>query len=845
MPPPAGPASPWRRRALLAFAVALVGVVAAWAALRGAPSGPSLTSEERGYLRSRGPLRFAPDPAFPPLEWFDEQGAYRGLIADYFKLIEARLGASIEIVRARSWDEVLRLAEVHEVDGVTAAQATPKRSTYLTWTAPILDIPNVIIVRKEFSGEATLDALGRPAAEPGSGARSRRVAVTAGNALHEYVLARFPSVLLAPSADDLTCLQDVSFGRADAAVVNLATASYLIERHGIANLKVAGDSGRRNPLAIATRRDQPLLGSIMAKGLASVTPEEREEIYRRWIKLDLSPFAFGRQVAAALGGLLAVVAIVLGWNAVLRRRVASATAGLRAELAERKRAEAALAASQRKLTLHLEQTLFGVIEFDLEFRVAYWNPAAERIFGWTKEEALGRNAGELIVPRKFWPQVADVWASLLAQRGGQVHINENTTRDGRTIVCEWVNTPLTDGDGKVTGVMSLTIDVSERERVAQTLSRAQRLEALAVLAGGIAHDFNNLLTGILSNVSLARSDHPPAAELDELLEEAAAAAQRAATLTGQLLTFAKGGAPVKKVADLAPLVREAALFAARGATGACAFQFGQGLWPAEVDPGQIAQVVQNLVLNALEAMPAGGTVVVSLENTALQPGAQGGLAAGPYLRLRVSDLGVGIPAASLPRIFDPFFSTKDRGSGLGLAVCHSVVTRHGGSIEARSTPGSGTTFEVLLPAQPEAVSAGAKVEPATSRLRGRVLVMDDEEMVRRVTQRTLASLGCEVSVAADGADAVKQWQSARDQGRSFDLVLLDLTVAGGVGGVETLARLRALDPAVRAVVSSGYSNAPVIAEYQQYGFQAALSKPFTADEARAVVAGLLPEPPGE
>jgi PAS domain S-box-containing protein len=480
-----------------------------------------------------------------------------------------------------------------------------------------------------------------------------------------------------------------------------------------------------------------------------------------------------------------------------------------------------------------------VIEFDLEFRVVYWNQAAEKIFGWPKEEALGRNAAELIVPEAFRPQVAQIWASLLAQRGGQVSINENLTRDGRTIVCEWVNTPLTDGDGKLTGVMSLTVDVSERERAAQTLARTQRLEALAVLAGGIAHDFNNLLTGILANVSLARSDHPPEAELDELLEEATAAAQRATTLTRQLLTFSKGGAPVKKVVDLAPLVREAGLFATRGATGACAFQLGAS-WPAEVDPGQIAQVVQNLVLNALEAMPEGGTVEVALDDLALQPGASGALAAGPYLRLRVSDHGVGIPPASLPRIFDPFFSTKNRGSGLGLAVCHSVVTRHGGSIEARSTPGAGTTFEVLLPAQPGAVAGAVKAAQPAAHRRGRVLVMDDEEMVRRVAQRTLASLGCEASVAADGAEAVRLWQAARDEGRAFDLVVLDLTVPGGVGGVETLARMKALDPEVRAVVSSGYSNAPVIADYRSYGFKAALLKPFTAEEARAVIAGLLP-----
>jgi CheY-like chemotaxis protein len=313
-------------------------------------------------------------------------------------------------------------------------------------------------------------------------------------------------------------------------------------------------------------------------------------------------------------------------------------------------------------------------------------------------------------------------------------------------------------------------------------------------------------------------------------------------LTRQLLTFSRGGAPARALVELAPVVREAALFASRGAGSVCHFDLPAETWPVEADPGQVAQVVQNLTLNALEAMPGGGTVELSLANVQLD-GSLGTLGRGPYVRLRVIDQGVGIPPDRLSRIFDPFYSTKGRGTGLGLAVCHSIVVRHGGQIEARSEPGKGSILEVLLPARPGTRAAPPSVAPARQApvRPGRVLVMDDEEPVRRVAQRALAAMGYEVEGVADGAAAVARWREARAAGRPFDLVILDLTVAGGAGGAETLERLRAEDPQVRAVASSGYANAPVMADFRAFGFAAALPKPWSAADLRALVGTLLAE----
>jgi signal transduction histidine kinase/ActR/RegA family two-component response regulator len=483
-------------------------------------------------------------------------------------------------------------------------------------------------------------------------------------------------------------------------------------------LKYASEGAGTAPLTIATRNDAPLLASIIAKGLAAVTPAEREELRRRWIRLDDPGARIGRSLIAALavtvGLALLVTLVVLAWNGTLRRRVAETTAGLQAELAERRRAEEALV-------------------------------------------------------------------------------------------------------------------------------RVQRLESLSVLAGGIAHDFNNLLTGILANISMAREEpSPPPGELSELLVDAESAARRAQALTRQLLTFSKGGAPVTRLVNLLPLVQESALFAARGTAATCTVRAAADLWPAAVDPGQIGQVVQNLVINAVEAMTSGGAVEVTLENRTLATATPGGLQPGPFVLLRVRDQGKGVAAELLPRIFDPFFSTKQRGSGLGLAVTHSVVVRHGGAIEASSQVGRGTTFEILLPGSPGRVSA-QQADPTRAQQRcGRVLVMDDEEMLRRVAARIIGSLGCEVVAAAEGAEAIARWEQARAEGRPFDAVVVDLTVRGGLGGVETLRRLREQDPGVRVVVSSGYSEASEMASHAAHGFAAVLPKPYSAEDARAAIGPLLP-----
>ena len=356
-----------------------------------------------------------------------------------------------------------------------------------------------------------------------------------------------------------------------------------------------------------------------------------------------------------------------------------------------------------------------------------------------------------------------------------------------------------------------------------------------------AHDFNNLLMAILGNVSLARGAIPAGEAAEVRLGDAERAVLRAQDLTRQLLTFARGGAPIRRPSSLAEIVQESASFVLSGANVRVETRVAADLWPAEVDPGQISQVIQNLVMNAMQAMPSGGIVHISLDNRVVGPERGFGVEPGRYLCIEVQDSGAGIPADVADRIFEPYFSTKARGSGLGLSASYSIVSNHGGHIGFESEPGRGSLFRVLLPASERSVERGMTVPDGAPRGRGRILVMDDEPMVRQVLVAMLVHAGYEASAVADGDETVKAWTRAREEGRPFDAVVVDLTVPGGMGGVDTLRRLQELEPAVRVIVSSGYSNAPVLADHRRYGFRGMVAKPFRPSDLQAVVASVLAE----
>ena len=382
----------------------------------------------------------------------------------------------------------------------------------------------------------------------------------------------------------------------------------------------------------------------------------------------------------------------------------------------------------------------------------------------------------------------------------------------------------------------LAAEVKQRKQVEDELMRAQKLEALGVLAGGIAHDFNNFLTIVQGNTDLAKIHMKPGDPVCEILQQTDTACKRAASLASQLLTFGKGGAPIVRTTSVAELLAASVDLARAGSQVRFDLAIPDDLWPADIDVGQISQVFHNVLLNARQAVPEGGVIDVRAENVVIDE-AVPFIGTGKYIRILIRDNGCGIPEEILPKIFDPYFTTKETGSGLGLATAYSIVTKHHGHIRADSTAGQGSTFCIHLPASElSPVTQPANVVRMGT---GRILVMDDEEAIRSVLGLMMQQLGYEVECASDGAEAVELFARAMVSGRSFVGVLLDLTVPGRMGGKEAAAELRSIDPSVKLIVSSGYSDAPILSEFKKYGFDDVIRKPYTLAELGDVLTRVI------
>ena len=379
------------------------------------------------------------------------------------------------------------------------------------------------------------------------------------------------------------------------------------------------------------------------------------------------------------------------------------------------------------------------------------------------------------------------------------------------------------------------------------LLTAKQLESIAALSGGIAHDYNNLLTGIMGNITLARTRIEANGKTSALLDQAYQASLVAKDLTQKLITFSKGGLPTKDVAAAGPLIRRAVDFTLSGSDIECVFRLAQDLWSVEVDQTQIGQAIHNIVVNAIEAMPRGGRLDVSAENRLVET-QQTLLKPGRYVCLRIADRGRGISAENLDKVFAPYFSTKlqgsQKGTGLGLSISHSIIKKHGGHIQVESQIDYGTTFKIYLPATQDSPPIRTRASECTpvcspAGLQPRILVMDDESMIRNLAGEILTHLGCQVKFAVDGEEALRLYTSAFNQNQRFDAVILDLTIRGGMGGRETMRRLLQIDPGVIAIVSSGYSEDPVMTDYRHFGFSAVAAKPYSVEEMQAALNRVL------
>ena len=536
-----------------------------------------------------------------------------------------------------------------------------------------------------------------------------------------------------------------------------------------------------------------------------------------------------------IGIVLLVIAALTGWYLFLTKR---------REIRDRQRIDAALLQSMERYRLLFERNLAGVFQTDLKGTINTTNQAFAAMLGYRDTDELN---GRSITNLAFSPEeIQRFLREIRIQR--EIHNRELTimNRDGEPVTI-LMNAGLisdTQGHGKL--IEGIAIDISDRSRAEEDrrrlelqLQQGQKLESLGVLAGGIAHDFNNMLMAILSNISLAKKSAAASEETLRRLNEAEKVCLRATSLTQQLLTFSKGGRPIRKTASIGRLIEEATATAARG--GNCHYdcRYNPDLWSVEVDEGQISQVIQSLVVNSIEAMPRGGTVSVRVDNAHLVEGDIPTLEAGRFVRIEVVDTGIGIPEAQLESIFDPFFTTKKGGSGLGLATTFSIVRSHGGAIVVHSEQDQGSKFTLYLHASEQDRPTPETRADDSNQGHGRLLIMDDDESVRSAAAELLETIGYEVATAAEGAEAIALYTHALESDLPFDAVVLDLTVPEGVGGRETIARLLEIDPGVKAIVSSGYSTDPVMANYREHGFSGVAVKPYRLADLARTLRGVL------
>ncbi len=517
------------------------------------------------------------------------------------------------------------------------------------------------------------------------------------------------------------------------------------------------------------------------------------------------------------------------------------------EITQRKKNEMAhmqmekeLEAEKERLAITLRSTSDGVIATDQFGRITLINKAAEKMTGYSFSEAIGQPLNKVFYVINDRTSEPFEILSMLNAFGKSISIHHgilvNNALNELTISLSY--SPIRSSQSEFMGAVIVFQDTTEKRRTEQELLKTEKLESLGILAGGIAHDFNNFLTSVLANVQLSKIKANLGEPIDKYLDETIGVTRKASELTKQLLTFSRGGAPVKKTVSINNLIKNVVDFSLRGSMVKPEFILPEDTWAVDIDESQISQVIQNLTINAKQAMAKGGIIKVASENIMVESGER--YLPGKYVKLTIKDSGVGIPKENLNKIFDPFFTTKKEGTGLGLSTSYSIINKHYGYIEVDSKERIGTTFQILLPATQQNLYVSNQIHQVeSSNIEGKILIMDDEEMIRKVVGEMLTYFGYQVQQAKDGQEAIELFKKALETDEPFDIIIMDLTIPGGLGGQETIAHLRNIDPNIKAIVSSGYANDPIIADYENYGFSGMVAKPYRFDELNKVLTKLL------
>ncbi len=755
-----------------------------------------LTVPERLWLEERDQVEVLFGYSAPPNAFYDD-GEYTGLLVDYLHEIEQNLDYEFSFKGFETWDALIKYAQTHEDFIIVGIAQTEDRERYLDFTNSFIAIPYVVVSR---IGEEKVGPNDLP---------EHHICTVENYSINDYLAKVYPELLLTSVEDNLKGLRDVSTGIYDAMILNQMYATYIINSQGITNLQITGDSGYLNRLSVAVPQGDTELLQIVNKALDQISQDRHQQIYNDWAQRDLRNIS--KKFFNILGILLAIILVtaLLLWimNLNLKRKVTVATQKIKEQ--------------ESRFRDYIEYAPSGIISFNEQAQIQDVNPKICAITQYTREELLHMGLNQLCDHEEMTP--LSLIKALKEQGTGSWECSL-LLNDMSKIICA-IEAVQIDSQN----YLAFFIDITEKKKAQEEHLKIQKLESVSTLAGGIAHDFNNLLTGIFGNIELAKAHLETPDKALPFLTTAMESMKKTTNLTKQLLTFSKGGDPVKEPLRIGRLLKESALFSLKGSnTRLDPNGIAADLWYVLADRGQLNQVINDLIINATQAMSMGGVITLTAVNKIRYRKR--------YIMITCKDEGVGIEPRFLNQIFDPYFTTKDTGNGLGLASVYSIITKHGGTISVKSKPGSGTTFTILLPAidalmiEEEEVPKGQSVGKSKSL---HVLIMDDEQSIRQILSTMLTHLGHSSVSTSTGEEAIEAYKRALI--RPYDLVISDLTVPGGMGGKLLVKELQKLSPDAKVIVTSGYSTDPVLAKYQTYGFCDRLVKPFRLKELREVL----------
>jgi len=755
------------------------------------------------------------DDNYPPYIFRDDSGRLKGIIVDQWVLWSSKTGIKVNLF-ATDWADAQKLMAEGKGDVIDTVFYTSERAKKYDFTPAYADLEVPVFFDKSLSGIDNVEALS-----------GYIVGVKDGDACIE-VLNSHGITSLKKYSNYESIIKDAAAGKIHVFCADKPPALFYIYKYkaeNIFNYSLTLNSGQFHR---AVRKGNNSLLNIVNEGFNKITEEEYREIDKKWFGSEIKYHHIEKYIMAVLSGAIGFAVLMILLSLYLKFKVREKTSELRDTVNKLKNSE-----EKNRAILNANPDILFIFDSGYNF-IDYKAEVSDELYI-SPSDFIGKNVNE-VLPH----EIADLTIKKIDQVSATGLMQSYEYEIELQGEKELFDTRLVKfGDDKF---LAIVRNISEKKKRDEEAIRSHKLESLGIFAGGIAHDFNNILSAIVGCISLARIKIDNKEKAINLLEEAEKAGLRARRLTEQLLAFSKGGDPVKQISDIKEIVIESADFIMSGSKSALNYNIDDDVSKSEIDRGQIGQVIQNIILNASQSMPNGGVITISVRNKFMEDLNPVALPAGNYISIEIKDEGDGIENKNLKKIFDPYFTTKKSGNGLGLTICHSIVKRHGGGIEVKSGIGKGTTFTIYLPScdiMKVENNAGLTLNKGIDLNNVSIIIMDDEVQLRFIMKEVLIDEGARIFTVSEGGEAIDLFEKMAVSDHPIDLIIADLTIPGGMGGMEAIRIIREQGFPFKAIVISGYSNDPVMSDYKSYGFDAYIAKPFTSEDLLFVVKNVL------